>query len=172
MDDRFRVRALPEAEIPAYVALRREMLLDTPWAFLASPGDDVGSDPVQLGERLRQPQNRIFVAESVDAPGVFLSAAGLIRQSRPKVVHRAGIWGVYTSPVARGKGLARAVMEASIACARGWDGVRRIGLSVSDRGNAAQHLYASLGFVEWGVEPDALWVDGEFMDERYLDLEL
>lgn len=172
MIDGYQVRALPESEIPAYVELRKEMLLETPWAFLASPEEDVGSDPIRLGERLAQPQNRIFVAEETGKPGRFLSAAGVIRQARPKVRHRAGIWGVYTSPVARGKGLARGVMEAAIACARSWEGVRRVGLSVSARGAAARSLYRSLGFEEWGIEPEALGVEGELIDEHYLDLEL
>ncbi|KAF0244501.1 MAG: hypothetical protein FD180_2462 [Planctomycetota bacterium] len=37
------VRILSISDIRAYIAFRREMLLDAPWAFMASPGFDGAS---------------------------------------------------------------------------------------------------------------------------------
>ncbi len=167
------IRRIVPDDYEDYVALRREMLLDTPWAFGASPGMDVGSDVGQLAERLGQPQNVVLGAFSTDG---LLSVAGLVRGNRPKTRHRADVWGVYTRPTARRRGLSRAVLEEAIALARSWstadDPVVRIGLSVSSHSPAARRLYESLGFVVWGTEPDALRVDGELFDEIHLALAL
>lgn len=36
-------RLMKKNDIGAYTALRREMLLDSPWSFASSPEDDVAS---------------------------------------------------------------------------------------------------------------------------------
>ena len=167
----FDVRLLGDANVDAYVALRREMLADTPWSFLATPEDDVACDPVGLRARIAQDQNDI--AGAFDATtGALLAVAGFGRMQRQKVRHRVGVWGVYTTPAARGRGAARAVMTLAITTARGWDGVRWIGLSVSDEAPAALGLYESLGFELWGTEPVAMVVQGRDHAELHMALEL
>ncbi len=82
------------------------------------------------------------------------------------------IWGVYTSPSVRQRGIARAVLAACIDHAHTWPGVARINLSASNRSVAANHLYQSLGFTQWGIEPDAIRIDGESADEYHYSLAL
>jgi len=36
----------------------------------------------------------------------------------------------------------------------------------------ARKLYESLGFIAWGREPASLWLDGEFIDEDHMVLDL
>ena len=152
-------RLLESSEYPAYCALRREMLGDMPWSFGASPEDDAASDPVKLAERLSAPRN-VIVAVFDEATGTPVSVAGLVGSERTKTRHGAGIWGVYTTPAARGQGAGRAVMNATIEMARSWEGIRKVWLSVSDDAPPARALYESLGFVVWGTEPISLVVDG------------
>jgi len=167
----FEVRLLGASDAEAYVALRREMLADTPWSFLATVEDDVACDPEGLRARMAQDQNDIAGAFDA-ATGALLAVVGIFRMQRSKVNHRAGIWGVYTTPQARGRGTARAAMTLAIETARGWDGVRWIGLSVSDEAPAALGLYESMGFKLWGTEPVALVVDGRDHAELHMALEL
>lgn len=163
------VRKLNPDDARAYTELRREMLLDTPTAFLGSPGDDRSSDPAWIAERLGEREQAIFAAE-VD--GRLAAVAGVYRIARLKCRHRAGIWGVYTTPSHRGRGLSRAVMSAAIEHARGWEGVRIVALSVSAQASGAQKLYESLGFVAWGTEPAAMCIDGQDLDEVFMVLRL
>ncbi len=52
------------------------------------------------------------------------------------------------------------------------DGVRQIKLGVNATNMAAKALYQSMGFERFGVEPDALNVDGRFYDEEHYMLRL
>ena len=51
---RVQVRSLTEADAGLYAALRREMLLDSPWAFGADPTTDRRSDAAVVAADLRQ----------------------------------------------------------------------------------------------------------------------
>lgn len=159
------VRALSPEQAEMYVELRRQMLLDAPWAFVSSPGQDRGGDIELVRSGLTRPDYAIFVAVE---QGRLLAAAGLRRDEPIKRAHLAWLWGVYVTPSARGRGLGRAVVSAAVKAAQDWPGVAAVHLTVSERATEARRLYESLGFVAWGVEPDALRVDGRSYAEAYM----
>ncbi len=163
------VRQLNAEDAKAYMAFRSEMLLDSPSSFMSAPGDDRMEDFEEVTESLSSGEHAIFAAED---GALLVASAGVMRVPRLKCRHRAGIWGVFTSPSHRGRGLARAVVGAAIEHARRWEGVRVVGLSVSVEAPAARRLYESLGFVAWGTEPAAMCIDGQELDEIYMALRL
>lgn len=162
------VRRLVASDSPRYVALRREMLLDSPWAFAASPEDDRGLDPEALAADLASPGSGIAIVGSFDERGNLTGSAGLTRSRHVKMAHRAHIWGVYVTPSARGRGTAEAILHAAFDVARSWPGVTSVGLSVSENSPAARRLYERLGFIAWGLEPDALHLDGRSFAEVHM----
>lgn len=166
------VRLLQPTEAEAYAALRREMLADAPWAFSSDPSHDqkAQAQSVRAGLELaaREPGGAGTHLHVVSEGDRLVAAAGLWRESTVKRRHVAGIWGVYVTPAARGRGLARRVVAAAIETARTWEGVRSVQLSVSANSPAARHVYESLGFVAWGREPGALLVDGVLYDEVHM----
>ncbi len=164
------VRLLTAEDARAYAALRREMLVDTPWAFLRSIDDDFAVVESEIAAKLRENENDIAAAFDDADPTRLLASAGVVRLDPKKTRHRALIWGVYVTPSARGRGLGRAVMNLAIDTARTWRGVECIWLSVSDRTPAARALYGSLGFVTWGTEPDAIRIGGESAAEHHMHL--
>jgi len=165
------IRRLTEADAGAYLALRREMLNEAPWAFSSSLEDDRHlGNPDELARALSAPDQAIVGA--FESAGALVGAAGLYREQRRKMAHRARIWGVYIAPAARGKGLGAPLMTAAIDLARGWPEVRSVGLSVSERSVAARRLYERLGFRQWGLEPGALTWEGVAYDEVHMVLEL
>lgn len=163
------VRRLTPEDARAYAALRQAMLVDTPWAFSASPESEVGSVAERVVESLGRPG---FAIVGAFEPEGLLAVAGLDREKKPKRAHVAWIWGVYTLSAARGRGLGRAVMDGAIQEACSWAGVARVQLSVSERSREARALYESLGFESWGVEPDALRVDGRAYQETHMSLSI
>jgi RimJ/RimL family protein N-acetyltransferase len=165
-------RRLTPAGAPAFSALRRAAIIESPWAFLGAPGDDTGSDPAVIAERITNPENAIVGIDHETGPSRLVAVAGVFRMPRLKQRHRAGIWGVYCDPAHRGRGHGRAVVQAAIEVARGWPGVKVIGLAVSARSPHVRALYESLGFVYWGTEPDTIEIDGECADDHYLCLRL
>lgn len=167
------VRRLALADAPAFVALRREMLADAPWAFAASPEDDQALNAADIGSRLAGGDAAGYaILGAFDDGGSLTASAGLMRNPRLKMAHRAHIWGVYVSPLWRGGGTGRAVMHATIETARSWKGVTAVGLSAGKRSTAAVALYLSLGFRVWGVEPECMLIGGETQDELHMTLDL
>ncbi|MFG0304829.1 MAG: GNAT family N-acetyltransferase [Phycisphaerales bacterium JB040] len=160
-------RRLGPEDAGAYLAIRREMLEDSPWAFLSSPDDDLANGVETLAVRLAEAENAIL---GVERGGVLVSVAGVYRSPRAKSRHRANVWGVYTTPRLRGQGLGHRVVQSAVAVAWGWEGVDQVALSCSARAAAALAVYRDLGFVSWGVEPGAMKIDGEHLDEVHFVL--
>ena len=104
-----------------------------------------------------------------------ISLIGLARcecSERIKTKHKADIYGVYIHPDYRGQGLARRLLEQLITQAKAVNGLETLLLAVSEHNAPALALYQSLGFVEWGKEPDALRHAGESLTEIFMRLEL
>jgi RimJ/RimL family protein N-acetyltransferase len=158
-------RVLSAADIPAFSALRREALRDSPWAFAASEDSDVGVNPDLMAQRLAEPGQAIAGA-FID--GRLVGIAGMVRNRHGKMAHRAAIWGVYVTRSARGRGVAEAVIRELLRIARYWPDLNSVCLQVSARATSAQRLYARLGFKQWGVEPAALMLDGVAYDEAHM----
>ncbi len=161
------IRLLLPADAPAYVVLRRAMLLDAPSAFSSEPGHDRGSDPAGVATSL---SGEGFAIVGGFSGNRLVAAAGLNREASSKRCHIVWIWGVYVAPEVRGQGFGRAVMQTAIAHARTWPGVAALQLGVNERSLAARRLYDALGFVPWGVEPDAIRVDGVSTAETHMRL--
>lgn len=162
------IRLLGDADLDAFLHLRREAVASEPFSFAASPEDDHASSPAFVREALGAPGRAIVGAFDAGLVGV----AGIYRHERRKEAHKATIWGVYVAPAARGRGLGAALVSAAVAVARTWDGVRQVHLIVSARTPNAARVYERLGFVRWGTEPAGLCVDGVDVPDHHMLLDL
>ena len=72
----------------------------------------------------------------------------------------------------RRKAVARALIAAALEEARRRQGLRKVHLTVSLDQPVARKLYSSFGFRPYGVEPEALNVDGRYVDEELMFLDL
>jgi RimJ/RimL family protein N-acetyltransferase len=158
------VRKLVPEDAEAYVALRRQMLLAEPLAFLASPEDDFASDVTRVRARLADDDTATFGAVSPELVGAF----GLFRHTPAKAAHKVGLWGLFVAPQARGTGVGKRLVEAAVAHAASLHGVRQVHLSVSETAVAAQRLYESCGFRVWGTEPCAMLYQGQTVSELHM----
>ena len=86
------------------------------------------------------------------------------------MAHKGVIWGMYVRPNARRAGIGRRLVEAILDHAR--QRVELIQLTVVRDNEQARHLYASLGFQEYGIERNALKQDGRYYDEVLLAKDL
>ena len=156
-------RELAPNDIPALQALRREALATAPWAFAASPEDDLALSREILDHL--QPTSVMFGA--LVGPEL-VGMVGVYRESKRKYRHRAQIWGMYVTPSARRGGLGAALLEAALERCRSWNGVSQVRLCVSARAEAAKRLYERHGFETWAREPEALLVEGELLAEIHM----
>jgi ribosomal protein S18 acetylase RimI-like enzyme len=163
------IRALHEFDAAAYVALRREALLDAPLAFAASPGDDLAASDEVVREHLRRGPDAVILGAF--EPGL-VGAVGVMRDRHLKASHKARLWGMYVAPAYRRRGIASELLGAAIRHARALHGVAWVHLSVSSAAPAARRLYERHGFELWGTEPDALRHGGQAVLEHHLALHL
>jgi RimJ/RimL family protein N-acetyltransferase len=165
----FTIRRLTAADAAAYRELRLEGLQQHPDGF-GSAYEDEADKPLSWTEQ-RMTDAAVFggflrhaemTTESLDG------AAGLIVPQGAKIRHKGALFGMYVRPVARGTGLAAAVVQAVLDHARGV--VNEIQLTVSPDNEAALRLYRKAGFVEYAREPRALKVDGKYHDSILMTL--
>lgn len=164
------VRLLVAEDAPAYVALRRAMLEESPVAFTADADGDPGSDEEQVRKYVASPEGLAIVGGFLD--GELVGAAGIVRETRSKLRHRAWVWGVWTSPEARGRGIGERMMHEVIRVVRGWEGMRVLYLSAGAEQGPAIRLYERVGFRVWGTESCVVHYDGRDYDEVHLELML
>jgi ribosomal protein S18 acetylase RimI-like enzyme len=100
----------------------------------------------------------------------LLGIAGFARRESEKEKHKGLLWGMYVRPDARNAGIGRQLIEAVIDYAR--QHVEVIQLSVVKENERARGLYASLGFIEYGVEKNSLKQRGHYYDEILMALDL
>lgn len=162
-----RIRDLETTELEAYIALRQESLADSPLSFGAAPDSDRLSDAGFLKGLLANPDDQLLLVAERD--GRLIGSASALRANSAKRGHRADVYAMYVTPAERGRGVARALMQTLLERLRAW-GVERVDLSVTDVAPAAQALYRSLGFVEWGRDPDSLRWEGRSTVEHHMTL--
>jgi RimJ/RimL family protein N-acetyltransferase len=173
---------LTSADAPRLQALRAEALVTDPWAFGATPDEDSFRAADFARATLADPQHAFFAVEHPDrgrhhrdgppALAPLIAMAIITRAPRSRQSHTAVIWGIYTTPGFRRRGLSRALVNACITHAPTWPGVERITLSVSDRTPNARALYESLGFITWGTEPDCVRIGPDSAAEHQMHLRL
>jgi RimJ/RimL family protein N-acetyltransferase len=166
------VRLLTEADAAAYRQIRLRGLREDPAAFGSSYEEEVERPLEFTAEWLRAKQlgPDSFALGAFDEREELLGVLSFTRVPRLKEQHKAMIHGVYVIAEARGRGLGRSLVAETLARARQSPGLTQVQLSVVTCQTAARALYAAFGFVPYGLERQALTLDGEFLDEEHLVL--
>jgi RimJ/RimL family protein N-acetyltransferase len=155
-------QALPE-DAEAYLALARQLDQETRFMMM-EPGERT-TTILSMRKRLQayaKTQNqRIFVAENEagDLIGLLGAQGGDYRRNYRTVHIFVGILQAYT-----GKGIGKRLFETMEAWARNW-GAHRLELTVMRHNERGLALYQKMGFTIEGQMHDALWVDGQYIDE-------
>jgi len=160
------IRRLAPADASSYRTLRLRALREHPDAFTSSWEEDRDQPLEAAAARLAA---HAFWGAYQGAE--LYGFVGLEREQRPKNRHKATVVGMYVAPEVGGQGVGRALMLALLEHARG-AGLASLVLTVTDGNGAAQHLYQSVGFRSFGVEPDAIRVDGRSYGKNHMHLDL
>ena len=162
------VRRLGADDAAAFSALRREV---------------TRADPVPMGLTFEEELTRTLEGfrAQLSAPvpnavfgcfiqGELAATAAVSRAGQfPSSHHKMVMWGVFTSPRHRRQGLGRQVVETALQHAFD-NGVHRGNLQGYLPNEPAIVLYKSLGFVEYGVEPEAVCLDGKYHNGVHMTL--
>ena len=156
------IRLLNENDVSAYRSLRLDALRDSPTAFRSSYEEEVVAPLEKFASVLREPA--IFGAFT-DA-GELIGLVGCRREGRAKLAHHALVVGVHVHPDHRRQGIGGALLDHVIQYAQQLGGVRMLKLTVTANNLESIRLSVSRGFKSYGVEPDALCVDGNYFAEE------
>jgi ribosomal protein S18 acetylase RimI-like enzyme len=100
----------------------------------------------------------------------LVGIAGFAIQEGQKRTHKGFLWGMYVRPGARGIGVGHRLVEGVLDLAR--QRVELVQLTVVQDNEQARRLYASLGFLDYGLEKNALKQDGRYYDEVLMTKDL
>ena len=163
------IRLLTPDDAEEWWRLRVESLKCDPQALSASLEDGQSLTVDDVRKRFNPDAENFFVMGAFE-DAKLIGMAGFHRERSTKTRHKGRVWGVYVTPGSRGKGSGRKLLQALPDRAGSVDGVEQILISVATTQAAAIRLYHALGFKPFGVEPKALKVDGQFIDEEYMAL--
>lgn len=163
------IRLITEDEAMDFWNLRLRGLKEDPEAFGASYAESLNFAKEDILHRLSNSNNSfVFGAFNPHPVGIL----GFFRRPGERSRHKGSIWGVYVAPEARGIGLARQLMIKGIERAKTLPDLDELILTVSTTQEAAQKLYLSLGFKEYGHEVNALKQGDTYIDEKMMMLRL
>lgn len=166
------VRPLAEPDLIAYKALRDAMLQAHPDAFTSDAETECGKPAHVYLSRLglgRRDGGHFLLGAFVG--GALVGAIGCDRDPRPKVQHLGQVVGMMVAPAWRGRGIARALLDACIDRARR-AGIETLTLSVTVGNGSAERLYRGAGFDDYGRLDDALRTHGVSYAKRLMRLPL
>ena len=138
------VRPLTPDDAPAYRMLRLAGIAESPGASCTTQAAESAVPRAQMAQRLRSTPHQIMFGTFED--GRLIAIAGLRREPIAVVHDKASLWGVYVAPPARGRGVARQLVQAAIAHACGVPELARVRLAVAQDNHAALSLYLGCGF--------------------------
>ncbi|MFC7366419.1 MULTISPECIES: GNAT family N-acetyltransferase [Bhargavaea] len=163
------IRLLNESDAHSYQQVRLGALKNNPEAF-GSTFEREAAFPLDFVASRLKPDEDQFVLGAFQDGGSLAGIVTFKREESPKMRHRGNLYAMYVAPEARGRGMAKSLLEELIRRARETDGLEQIHLAVVTDNGPARKLYTSLGFKVYGTEPRALKVCGKYYDEDLMIL--
>jgi len=160
------VRRLTRDDLGAYRALHRFALTESPLAFVETPRDDDAHPDATVAEMLARGEGwGVFEGERL--------LGKLVINAPPYgcLAHTRWLHAVYLHPEARGKGAGDALLDAALGQAKA-EGARRVALWMNEKNLHAQRMYGRRGFVVTGRVPGGILVDGGYVDDVLMCLDL
>lgn len=162
------IRSISADDAESFSVLRREVTRTNPVAMGLTYEEELTRTPDSFQAQLSFTHPNSMFGCFVEGELVATAAVGFTSKF-PSSRHKMVMWGVFTSPRYRRRGLSRQVVEAAISQAFG-NGVHRVNLQVYVPNEPAIALYRSIGFVEYGIESEAVCINGHYHDGVHMAL--
>jgi len=160
------VRRLTRADLRSYRDLHRFGMSESPLGFVDVPATDAARPDSEVEAMLECGE-----AWGVFEDGRLVGKLTVDAYPFPALAHVAWVHAVYVHPAARGRGASSVLMQAAIDDAA-TSGARRMALWVNERNKTARRFYERLGFRETGRIPGGICVEGAYVDDVLMCLDL
>ncbi len=165
------IRQLTAADAPEYRELRLRALREHPDAFTSS-FEEERQKPVSWSEKrlsgLTDGCGDWVLGAFVEAR--LVAMLGLSIDSMRKIRHKALLFGMYAVAEFEGTGVGSGLMAACLSRAREIPGIEQVYLTVTESNARAKAFYKKSGFREFGLERNAMKVDGRGLDKCHMAL--
>lgn len=158
------IKTLDTTDATAYRDLRLRALHENPDAFTSSFEEENKRPLEATVQRLTTTTEQLWGA--FDGPHL-IGMVGMSRESRVKNRHKAHLVGLYVVPEHAGQGVGAALVAAVLHHAADCQ-IALLVLTVTEGNRAAQALYERADFVSFGVEPDAIRINGVSLAKRHM----
>jgi GNAT superfamily N-acetyltransferase len=149
-----------ESEIKAYYDLLVNAISNEPQFFRVAP-IDIEGEVFPTKDTFEN-----FTLGAFSDEGELLGTVGFKRDLFVKLKHKGLIFRMYVSEKAKGQGLGRKLLQATIEKAAQDESLRQIYLTVVATNHRAKSLYLSEGFETFAVERKSIkMAENEFVDE-------
>ena len=167
------VRWLVPADLPAYKALRDDMLIAHPAAFTSDAAAESDKRPDDYRHRLGLERNDggQFLLGAFTGR-TLIGAIGCERDLHLKVRHIGKVIGMMVRDDAQRRGIGKALLEAAIRLAREADGLEMLTLTVTAGNASAVRLYERSGFAICGTVPHAIKLGDAYHAKHHMVLML
>lgn len=162
------IRRLLPSDAPAYRELMLEAYSLAPEAFTSTAAERENlpiawwAKRVAMGSEVHELVIGAFFGQEL------AGAAGLSFEQRARTRHKATLFGMYVRPAARGRGIAKALVEEILCQARRSQITEVVQLTVTESNLAAVRLYADCGFIPFGTEPLAVKLGDGFLNKVHM----
>jgi RimJ/RimL family protein N-acetyltransferase len=163
------IRRLEISDAPVYRELRLRGLREHPDAFTSSFEEENLRSLAETEKRLSPTSDTVMWGAFVE--GTLAGVVGMTRETRLKNRHKATLVAMYVAPEYGGQGLGLALVQTVIQAAKTAQ-VELLVLTVTDTNRQAAALYARAGFASFGIEPDAIRVNGVPFGKQHMYLQL
>jgi RimJ/RimL family protein N-acetyltransferase len=161
------ITLLNETHAEDYWNLRLEMLKQSPSSFGSSYEEALErQNPIEMTKKRLSSKESFTFGLLVEEK--LAGAVTMVRESAMKMNHKASIYAMYVTPVQRGQGLARRLLETAINLANETEGIEQLMITVVTTNETAKGLYHSCGFKPYGTEKRALKYNEEYYDEELM----
>jgi len=160
------VRVLKPKDAKDYWNLRLTTLKQHPDAFLLTMEEELKRlYPIKRITALLKDPTRITIgAFVVDR---LVGSITLQKETYKKIKHKASVLSFFIEDDYRNRGIGKRLLTEVIALSKRHD-IEQLLLAVVSTNEGAIALYESFGFTVFGVEKNALKVNGQYFDEQHM----
>ncbi|MBC3346713.1 GNAT family N-acetyltransferase [Pseudomonas sp. SWRI196] len=163
------IRRLAAGDAQAYRDLMLQAYALHPQAFTSSVSERAAMPMRWWESRL---SSRLDVLLGAFVEHELVGIVGLSLEPREKARHKATLFGMYVADAHRHAGLGYQLVQAALDEARRHSFLRLVQLTVTAGNAPALKLYQRCGFVQYGLEPQAIRVGEDYLDKIHMWREL